>query len=358
VTFSSIVTQANALSVEWNFGDGQTQTDSVDEYRHTEVEHAFVQGGELTVTETIHTDDLATPTIVRTTKIDVSATAPPPTAVLEGPTEVTLGGGETERLVYLEDGGLELVDTPSHGEATFDASASYASTAAGPNRIETYHWTFGDGHSATTSTSTIEHTYEKAGPYRIELTVTDAHGLTSEPAALTLEVKNAPESLGVKSGSTSSSVATIAATIQQGGTPAAGGSTTGGGHGSPPVPDVLLRVTKLRAGRSGTIAIALACPNGESNCTGTVTLRTLGATGASAESSHAKRKSGNATLTLAAGKFTISGGRTKTVVLRLTGKARALLARAHVLHGRVTIVAHDARGATHTTQTTVTLHAH
>ncbi|HEY2535650.1 MAG TPA: PKD domain-containing protein, partial [Solirubrobacteraceae bacterium] len=228
VAFSSTLTQANALSVTWSFGDGQTQTDSADEYQHTEVTHAFAQGGELTVTETIHTDDLATPTIVKMTKILVSATAPPPTAILEGPTEVILGAGAVERLVYNEDGGLELVDTPSHGEAAFDASASYASTVAGSNGIATYHWTFGDGHSESTSHSTTEHTYEKTGPYRVELTVTDAHGQTSEPVALLIEVKSPPEPSVTKTDTGSISIATPAAVTEHPMTQAPGEPSTGG----------------------------------------------------------------------------------------------------------------------------------
>jgi PKD repeat protein len=365
VAFSSILTQANALSVEWNFGEGEKEPQIVssDEHQNTEISHKFVRAGELTVTETIHTDDLATPTIVKQTKISVSGTAPPPTAVLEGPTEVTLGGGATERLVYLEDGGLELVDTPSHGEASFDASASFASTTQGPNRIEAYHWTFGDGHSETTSTPTVEHTYEKAGAYKVELAVTDGHGLTSEPATLTVEVKNAPESLGMRANTASAPAGTVAATIGHGISAAAGASAASNGHGSnghgsPPAPDVVLKGTTLRVGRSGTVALELACPSGDGSCTGTVTLRTLGAIGArAAGSSHDKKKSRPTVLTLAGGRFAIAGGQTKTVVLRLTSRARALLAHTRVLRGRATIVARDPAGATHTIQATVILRA-
>jgi PKD repeat protein len=360
VTFSSTLTQANALRVEWSFGDGQTQTDSADEYRHTEMTHAFARGGELTVTETIHTDDLATATIVKTTKIDVSATAPPPTAILEGPTEVTLGGSGTEQLVYLEDGGLELVDSSSHGEATFDASASYASSAAGPNSISTYHWKFGDGHSETTSNPTIEHTYEKMGAYRVELTVTDAHGLTSEPAALIVKVKNAPEPLGTKSDTTSTEdggAIAVAAAAGQTGALAGGRPATGAESGSRLAPDVMLKNTKLRAGRLGTIALDLSCPRGESDCTGTVTVRMMVAFGARTTSLRAKRKKEHA-ITLAAGRFTISEGQTKAVVLRLTSSARAMLARTRTLRARATILARDPAGATHVTQTAVTLRAH
>ena len=46
-----------------------------------------------------------------------------------------------------------------------------------------------------------------------------------------------------------------------------------------------------------------------------------------------------------------------TVTLRLTAKARVLLAREHTLRARATLLAHDLQGASHTTHTTVTLRA-
>jgi hypothetical protein len=60
-------------------------------------------------------------------------------------------------------------------------------------------------------------------------------------------------------------------------------------------------------------------------------------------------------LRLATASFTVPGGKVKTITLHLSVKARALLARAHTLRVRATIVAHDPTGATHTTQTIVTL---
>jgi hypothetical protein len=54
VTFSSHVTQADALKVEWDFGDGIKETVSSDEYQTTTVKHKFEHEGEYTVTETIN----------------------------------------------------------------------------------------------------------------------------------------------------------------------------------------------------------------------------------------------------------------------------------------------------------------
>jgi PKD repeat protein len=353
VTFSSTMTQANAVSVEWSFGDGQTTT-SPDQYQHTEVTHKFVRGGELTVTETIHTDDLATPTIVKQTKIAVSITASPPTAVLEGPSEVILGGGGTPgKLVYLEGGGLGLEESAESGEAAFDASASSASTATGPNQIDAYHWVFGDGQSETTTGATTKHKYDKAGAYKVELTVTDTLGSTSEPSSLNVKVlEPAPKAPPVVEESA-------------GGTPSTPSTQTptglGGGLGAPasvspsPVPAAGLVSTSLTVGITGTIGLDVTCPSGESSCTGTIVLRTLGVVVATTGRGVGAKKHKASVLTLATGRFTVTGGHTKSIKLRLSAGARALLARFGRLRARATIAAHDPAGSSHTTQTTVTL---
>ncbi len=53
--------QGNALSVSWNFGDGESETVNTDELQTAKVTHTFTQPGEHTITPTIHTDDLQTP---------------------------------------------------------------------------------------------------------------------------------------------------------------------------------------------------------------------------------------------------------------------------------------------------------
>ncbi len=357
VKFSSTLTEANALSVQWSFGDGLTTTVGTDEYQRAEVTHVFARGGELTVTETIHTDNLATPTIVKQTKISVSASAPPPTAVLEGPSEVTLGGGaQLGRLVYQEGGGLELIEAAQSEEATFDASASSASTALGPNQIESYHWTYGDGTSATTGSATVTHRYKKAGAYKVELTVTDALGATSEPATLTVKVNErppeAPTGGGVATGVTNAPAPqTPASTPEQ-------HSSTPAGHGSPSVPDARLASTSLAVSSAGTVGLDVTCPASESSCAGTVTLRTIGAVTAGAGGGpHGQVKRKAAVLTLAASTFKLAGGRQQSVKLRLSAQARTLLARAKTLRARATIVAHDPAGMSHTTRVAVTLYA-
>jgi hypothetical protein len=115
-------------------------------------------------------------------------------------------------------------------------------------------------------------------------------------------------------------------------------------------PDATLASTSLSVSSSGALSIKVSCPAG-TTCTGTITLRTLGAVSARISARAAKKS----ILTLATGSFTVAGGQSKTVTLHLSGAARKLLARSHVLRARATIVAHDLSGASHTTQATVTL---
>ena len=118
-----------------------------------------------------------------------------------------------------------------------------------------------------------------------------------------------------------------------------------------PVPDAELASRSLRVSPSGAVSVEVACPTAESRCTGTVTLRTLNASAARGRSK--KRKP--AILILAVGSFSVTGGKVTTVRLHLTAAARALLARKHLLRARATIIAHDSTGATHTSQTSVTI---
>jgi len=111
----------------------------------------------------------------------------------------------------------------------------------------------------------------------------------------------------------------------------------------------------LTANASGTIGVKVSCPAGESSCAGAITLRTTVAAGAAAGAySKAHRVT---SLTLAKGSFTVTGGRVSTVRLRLSKKARALLAHTHVLRAQATIVSHDPAGAAYTAQVSVTIRA-
>jgi len=328
VAFSSQVKQADALKVEWDFGDGSPkQTFSSDQFQNTRGEHKFEKEGTYTITETIYSDDLAAPgetvygaghftnpkiTVTRT--MNVRYPRPKPEFSIE-PSTANVGQ-----------------------EAAFSGEASDANGAeALPLQ---YAWNFGDGAESAASTSrTAKHAYTTAGVYTVTLTVTDHLGFHSS-VTHTITV-NAPSSGGGGGGGTGGG--------GTGGGGTGGGGTGGGGTGGVLSYQVSLASTKLAVSRKGTVAITIKCM-GQSSCAGTVTLRTL-----TAVSARARKQ----ILALGSASFaTIAGGQSKSVSVRLSSKALKLLSRSHTLRVRATVVAHGSDGSLHTTLITVTLQAY
>jgi glucose/arabinose dehydrogenase/PKD repeat protein len=101
-------------------------------------------------------------------------------------------GGEVHRIAFTSDGtpvASMTVDQDAGGAplvVAFDGSAS-----RDPNEQSlTYHWTFGDGGSATTTSATTSHTYVADGVYTASLRVEDPDGHLSTPFTLTITVGN------------------------------------------------------------------------------------------------------------------------------------------------------------------------
>jgi hypothetical protein len=339
VTFSSYVNQADALKVDWDFGDGTSETTSTqfrcpqglpaqfEEYvrlglvrQCPSAHHAFAHGGALTVTETIHTDSLATPALTQTTTVNVAGEARVPTAIATGPLEVALGR-----------------------PATFDGSASFG--PGGPNQIHEYHWSFGDGTpEASTTSPTIQHLYGALGLYTVSLTVTDKGGATSAPDTLPNPVAVVQPVVPGEE---------IVGGTQSGAQPTSASGTGGYLGASPdakPIPDVRLTKASLTVGTGGTLALTLYCPAEESSCAGQLAVSAVIAGIARG----GKKPKAKAT-TLAKGPFALAGGTPKRVLVRLTPTARAVLQRLHKLTASLTIVAHDPAGAQHTTRLPVVI---
>jgi iron transport multicopper oxidase len=117
------------------------------------------------------------------------------------------------------------------------------------------------------------------------------------------------------------------------------------------IPDVRLLASKLRASASGVVAVALSCPASVSGCTGTIALRLV---------ELVRGRSGTdrtVLLTLASGRFSVAGGTSKTVRLRLSPAARRALARNRTLPVRVILSARDPAGAAHTAYATAVISA-
>jgi PKD repeat protein len=332
VVFSSQVKQADALKVEWDFGDGSKETVSSDEFQSTLAKHKYTTEGTFTVTEKISSDDLAsasqvvykeglltTPTITVTRTIIVGKH--PPKASFTAPGSVNVG-----------------------------QVASFESHSTDPNGAEglplKYEWNFGDGTTSTSGPSTT-HSYGQAGTNTDPLKVTDnlIPPLSSSISqAITVNAATpSPPPSSPPSGGGSPPPA--------GGGGSAGGGTSGGTGGAGGVLSyrVSLAGTTLQVGKGGAFVLKVTC-GGQSSCTGSAVLKTASAVSARA----GKHK---AILTLASGSFAIAGGQTKVLNLHLSSAARGLLSRSHVLRAKATILARDASGTSHTTTLLVTLHA-
>ncbi len=328
VTFLSHIKQADALKVEWNFGDGSTgggEVSKESEDQAPTITHKYTTEGTFTATAKIYIDDLA--------------------GERGGLGQSVFNAG------LLSSPALTLTRTIAVGaqppKASFTAKASglvasFANLSSDPNGAEAlplkYAWAFGDGATSTEAAPT--HAYAAAGTYTVKLTVTDKLGLTST-ASLAVTVASAPPPVTTTQTpppppATTTSTAVAPATTK----PATGGVLSYAVH---------LGASTLSVSKAGAFALKVDC-GGQSSCTGSAVLRT-----ASAVSSGAgKRK---AVLTLTSGSFAIAGGQGKSLSLHLSGKARTLLAHLHVLRAKVSIVARDAAGVAHTTTFQVTLRA-
>jgi PKD repeat protein len=336
VIFSSQVKQADALEVDWNFGDGKTETVKTDEFQTTSAKHTYTSEGVFTVTETIHSDDFASPSQV----IYKEGHLTTPTITV---TRTISVGKQPPKAQF-------VASLAKVGEATL--FTSHSTDPNGPEGLPLVaSWNFGDG-SPTATGATASHAYAAAGTYTVTLTVTDKfglHGSVSQPVTVTAAP---PPGGGGGSGSggggggggTSTSTNTAGSTSTSTST-----TTTSTGQTGVLSYSVSLAGTALTVSKAGALVLKVHCA-GQSSCTGSAVLRTATAVSAGA----GKRK---AIMTLASGSFAIAGGQVKSLTMHLSSKARALLQRLHVLRAKVSIVARDAAGASHTTILLVTLRA-
>ena len=143
------------ISYFWDFADGETA-------QGVTTTHAFKKEGEYDVILQVADDRGANTALAKTVRV-----VPPnqaPVAIFS----------------------VEPLEPTANQEITFDASA-----AADPDgTIVSYSWDFGD--QTTGQGKTVTHSYKAAGTYKVTLTVTDDHGLTTRDTSVRIEVK-APE---------------------------------------------------------------------------------------------------------------------------------------------------------------------
>jgi PKD repeat protein len=258
--------------------------------------------------------------------------------------------------------------------ASFSAQGSSDPYPGGS--IASYAWNWGDGSAVSAGVSPT-HVFAHPGVYTVSLTVTDSYGVVSPAVTESVAVSEGPQEEAARARAEQEAIQrtrleeSAAAAKKRGEEEgaaakkrleeeaakkrqeeaAAKAGVLGAKEASP---DARIASTTFQVSASGALRIKISCPASEHSCAGTITLRTLNAVLASIAGA-AKPKA--AILTLASGSFTAPGGETVTVLLHLSVKARALLARLHTLHIRVTVIAHNPQGASHTAQTIATLHA-
>lgn len=127
------------VGYQWQFGDGSTATG-------VESDHTYAQPGAYQVTLIVTADNGLT--AQATQQVVISPAAQPPKAIIDAPTQGTVGQ-----------------------PLTFDGSSSNGQTP-----LTGFLWSFGDGVAATGQV--VQHAYAQAGTYTVSLTVTDSDGLT------------------------------------------------------------------------------------------------------------------------------------------------------------------------------------
>ncbi|MGD1056616.1 MAG: PKD domain-containing protein [Solirubrobacteraceae bacterium] len=341
VTLASTITQANELSVEWNFGDGSTPVkQGPGEYQNPVVTHKFAKRGDLEVTETIKTDDLSTPEIVVHSKVDIET--PEPTATTSAATSVT----ETSATLH----GTVNPNGEAITECKFEYGLTETSEKSEP--CSQSPASLGSGSSPIQVSLVVSGLVAHTGyHYKLVVKSAKAEGKGSSVSFTTTGEAGGGGGNGGGGGEV----------VQGGGAPPAG---SGGNSGSGGVlnnittntplasPVATLASSSSSVSASGAFTLKVSCPAGADSCSGTVTLKTLKAVVASVAHS---AKSKAAILTLATASFSVTAGQVKTITLHLSAKARALLAHSHSVSARATIVAHGPTGLTHTTTVTVTL---
>jgi PKD repeat protein len=237
--------------------------------------------------------------------------------------------------------------TPSGGQqVTFNATGS----TPGVGRIVDYRWNWGDGgeEDEDPQTPVVAHTYAAPGSYQVTLKVTNSsyQSVTSAPQTVTVTV---PPSLVH---------------------PAASLLTTGPLYDIPPpfapypippgpVSRSPTRLSPHARFAGGVLSVTFACPKAKKLCAGTVSIETAAAIAAAAKAGKGKGKGKGkpSRLLLGHAAFSLAGGHSKTVKVRLSAQGMALLRSRKHLKVLVIVAAHDSLGDPGTATLGLTLNA-
>ncbi|MGE3590433.1 MAG: PKD domain-containing protein, partial [Ilumatobacteraceae bacterium] len=239
------------LQYAWNWGDGTPGTTSTS----PNASHTFPQGGNYTVRLTVTDNQSATGTTTRT--LSVSPNTPPvarftsnctnATCTFNGSTSSDANGPIASYAWDFDDNGTTDATGATPAAHTFPGAGDYPVTltvtdgAGAPNSvthtvtiapdtpptalmavtcndlactfdgsdssdangaIAHYAWDFGDGTTGIPDAAIVTHTYAGAGPFTVELDVTDGTGNQGSAVPLLLDLTNEPPVAGFTSSCT------------------------------------------------------------------------------------------------------------------------------------------------------------
>jgi hypothetical protein len=314
VTFTAHPVQADALSVEWRVENTKTHEKTTEvkqtninkgEYRLPKFVHTFNHGGPYTVTAVINTDDLGTPVVSETTEkqpISFSLKVAETKQEEEEREKEEKEAKEKKEKEQQEREAKEKKEREEKEKAEKETEEKEKPQKEKEEREKAQHQKEAEEKRHKQEAEEAQHLRE------------------AEERQHQKEAEEKQHPPGEEKGKVG--VASYQASLAS---------------------------THLTVSKAGVLKIVVDC-SGSSGCNGSVTLRTASAV--SARSAAHKR-----VLTLAAGSFAVAGGHTQTLTLHLSAQARRLLARSHTIKAKATIVARDSSGASHTTQSLLTLKA-
>jgi hypothetical protein len=258
----------------------------------------------------------------------------------------------TDYGVYMppESGTVIVTPAPTYPEARFTATPSGAQqvtfnatgSTPGVGSIVNYHWNWGDGgaEDEDPQTPVVTHTYTQPGEYQVTLTVINSsyQSATSAPQAVTI---TAPAHTAT-SPLTGPLYAIPPFAL----------------YPIPPAPAHRLptRLTPHLRFAGGALSVMLACPADRTLCAGTVSIETAAALAAKRVGRGPKKRRARRLL-LGHAVFSIPGGHSMTVKVRLSAKGAALLRSRRRLSVLIVVAAHDSLGDPGTATLAMTLKA-
>lgn len=232
---------------------------------------------------------------------------------------------------------FEVTSPPGARQAIFDASGSSPGIC---NGVYDYRWEWGDGSAPQDfQMPTVQHTFPASSEvrsYPVRLTVINTPGFESESTGQTVEVSPPTASL-------SEFLPELIPSSGPAQTPAA--APRGTGTQAPPAPDRGPTYVSPHARSSrDAVSVGISCPPAKVSCAGMVQTETATAFPSGAAGSGKKLKPRRTRLAIGSTPFSLLGGASRTLTVRLTARGASLLSRLRRLPVLVIVSARDPLG--------------